>query len=145
MPRVSVWYLRAALLYLGVGFTIGAVMLGRPALQLPVAILLLRPLHAEMLLIGWMVQLALGVAYWILPRFGGGPARGQEWSAWASVAVLNFGVLAAGLGESFELAGVALIGRAAEMLAAMAFGFHLWLRVGKRSSGPDLRSPSGTG
>lgn len=145
MPRVSVWYLRAALLYLGVGFTIGAVMLARPGLQLPVEILLLRPLHAEMLLIGWMVQLAMGVAYWILPRFGTGPGRGKEWSAWGAVAVLNFGVLAAGLGQSFELSGMALLGRAAEMLAAMTLGFHLWLRVGRRSSGPELRNPSSRG
>jgi hypothetical protein len=118
-------------------------MLARPGLQLPVAILLLRPLHAEMLLIGWMVQLAFGVAYWILPRFGAGPGRGKEWSAWVSVAVLNLGVLAAGLGQSFELSGMALMGRAAEMLAAMTFGFNVWQRVGSVASRSRAEERSG--
>lgn len=134
MPRLSVWCLRAALLYLGAGFTLGAIMLAAPALDLPGSILRLRPLHAEILLMGWMVQLALGVAYWIMPRFRTGPARGREWPAWVSVLLLNAGLLAAGLGQMFGVRAVPLAGRAAEALAALTFGIHLWSRVGDPSN-----------
>jgi cbb3-type cytochrome oxidase subunit 1 len=68
VPALSVWSIRAALLYLGTGFTLGGLMLAAPGLQLPQAVIRLRPLHTELLLVGWMVHLAFGVAYWILPR-----------------------------------------------------------------------------
>jgi len=108
-------------------------MLAAPALDLPGGIFRLRPLHAEVLLIGWMVQLAFGVAYWILPRFRTGPARGSEWPAWVALLLLNTGVLAAGLGRIFGPPGLPLAGRAAEMLAALTFAIHLWSRVGRPS------------
>jgi cbb3-type cytochrome oxidase subunit 1 len=130
VPRVSVWCLRAALLYLGTGFTLGAIMLAAPALDLPAGIFRLRPLHAEILLIGWMVQLAFGVAYWILPRFRAGSARGREWPAWVALLLLNSGVLAAGLGQILGPPGLPLAGRASEVLAALTFAIHLWSRVG---------------
>lgn len=152
MPRLSVWCLRAALLSLGFGFTLGAVMLAAPTLPLPSTILRLRPLHAEVLLVGWMVQLAFGVTYWILPRPRGGSVHGSEWLAWVSLLLLNLGVWAAGLGQTFGVPGLALGGRVAEMLAALSFASHLWSRargfsatrqilVRSLTGDPDIRSP----
>jgi cbb3-type cytochrome oxidase subunit 1 len=108
-------------------------MLAAPALDLPGSVFRLRPLHAEMLLIGWMVQLAFGVAYWILPRFRAGPARGREWPAWVSLLLLNSGVLGAGLGQVLGPPALSLAGRGAEMLAAVTFAVHLWSRVERPS------------
>src|SRR4029079_6713084 len=65
LPRLSVWCLRTALLYLGLGFTLGAVMLAAPGLHLPATTLRLRPLHIELLLGGGMVTLPFGGAAWI--------------------------------------------------------------------------------
>jgi hypothetical protein len=129
-------------MYLAVGFTVGAIMLAGPTLHWSGRILALRPLHAELLLIGWMLQLAFGVAYWILPRFGGGDGRGREWSAWTALVILNAGLLTAGVGQTIGLRGLAPVGRTAEMLAALLFAAHLWSRVGRRSGSPDLRNPS---
>ncbi|HEV8177957.1 MAG TPA: cbb3-type cytochrome c oxidase subunit I [Gemmatimonadales bacterium] len=130
MPRFSVWSLRAALLHLGLGFTLGALMLSAPALHLPATIVRLRPLHVESLLVGWMVQLALGVAYWILPRLRGRPTRGSERLAWISLLLLNVGVLAVGVGQMIGApAGVPLAGRAAETMAALGFARHAWPRA----------------
>ena len=42
----------------------------------------LLPSHIEFLLIGWTVQLALGVAFWILPRWQ--TQRGDVRPAWAA-------------------------------------------------------------
>jgi cbb3-type cytochrome oxidase subunit 1 len=127
VPRLSVWLIRAALLALTAGAALGALLLAAPG---SLGVTRWRPLHAELLLVGWTVQLAFGVAYWILPRFRRGAERGRDELAWAAFALINLGVLLVGLGRS----GVgwetwALAGRGAEGLAALAFAAHAWPRV----------------
>lgn len=124
MPRLSVWMVRAALLALALGAALGAVLLADPGL------IRWRPLHAELLTIGWTVQLAFGVAYWILPRFRSGPERGREELAWVAFALVNLGVVMAGFGRSVPGgASWALAGRVSEALAVAAFAAHAWPRV----------------
>lgn len=130
MPRLSVWFVRTALVYLAIGFALGAVMLAAPGLRLGVSTARLLPAHIEFLLTGWMIQLALGVAFWILPRFRVGPERGREEIAWVSYALLNIGVVTAAAGAIIGLPPVVpSIGHAAQGLAAGAFALHAWPRV----------------
>jgi len=130
MPRLSVWMIRTALLHLALGFTLGALLLVQRELPLHPAVPRLRPLHAELLLLGWTVQLAMGVAFWILPRFRAGPERGREWPAWLAYLLLNAGVLAAGGALASVGPGLAsLLGRGAEGLSAVAFAWHAWPRI----------------
>jgi cbb3-type cytochrome oxidase subunit 1 len=130
VPRLSVWMMRTALVHLAVGFTLGAVLLIQRELPLHAGVSRLRPLHGEILLLGWTVQLAMGVAFWILPRFRSGPERGREWPAWLAYLLLNAGVLTAGVALSMAgPPGLALAGRSAEGLAAVAFAFHAWPRI----------------
>jgi hypothetical protein len=49
---LSVWFVRTALGYLGIGFLVGAVLLANRGLQLGTAVTRLLPLHIEFLLIG---------------------------------------------------------------------------------------------
>jgi cbb3-type cytochrome oxidase subunit 1 len=129
VPPLTVWALRLALCSLGVGFTIGALMLAARGLSLPDYVLRLRPLHLELLLIGWMVQLAFGVASWILPRQPGS-GRGNEPVAWTAVVLLNLGVLMVGVGSMLAApAPVLVAGRSAELFAAVAFALYAWPRV----------------
>ena len=69
MPRLSVLFVRAALVYLAIGLTVGMLLLWNKGMPISPYIWLLLPSHIEFLLIGWIVQLALGVAFWILPRW----------------------------------------------------------------------------
>jgi len=119
--------IRVALLALTAGATLGALMLAVPAIP---GVARWRPLHAELLLVGWTVQLAFGVAYWILPRFRSGPERGHEALGWAAFALVNVGVLLVGLGRGAADGEMwALAGRSAEGLAAAAFVAQAWPRV----------------
>jgi len=139
MPTLTVWALRAALSYLGIGFTLGAVMLAARGLGSASAALRYRPLHAELLLVGWMLQLAFGVAYWILPRRPGSD-RGGERLAWSALLLLNLGIWSVGVGALFDApAGVLVAGRSAELLAAMVFATHAWPRVRAYSLKSDVR------
>ena len=127
MPRLSVWMIRTALLALAAGATLGALQLAAPGIA---GVMRWRPLHAELLLVGWTVQLAFGVAYWILPRFRSGPERGREALGWAAFALVNVGILLVGVGRSVaEWQTAALAGRGAEGLAALAFAAHAWPRI----------------
>jgi cbb3-type cytochrome oxidase subunit 1 len=138
VPPLTVYALRIALSYLGIGFTIGSLMLGVRGVSASSEVLRLRPLHLELLLMGWTVQLAFGVAFWILPRRSG-LGRGNERLAWASLLLLNLGVLTVGVGGVLGASpGVLITGRFAELLAGLAFAAHAWPRARRYS----LRSPS---
>ena len=82
MARISIWYVRAALLHFAVGASVGAWGLAAksglwPAFPLPV-----RSLHVEVVLVGWVCQLALGVALWILPFSRSVSEDRRFWGAW---------------------------------------------------------------
>ena len=134
MPRLSCWFVRASLVYLLLGFTSGGLMLAYKAMPLHPLLWRLLPAHIEFLLIGWTVQLAMGVAFWILPRFAGGPSRGNVAAAWWAFFLLNAGVLLSGLGSVLGIPeAVRFSGRTAEVGAAVAFAVHAWSRVRRPS------------
>ena len=130
MPRLSRLFVRTAFVYLLLGFTFGALMLANKGLPLHPALWRLLPVHIEFLLFGWTLQLALGVAFWILPRFWDGPSRGNEAGARLAYVLLNLGVWLVALGALLAApAAVAFLGRTAELAAVFAFGFHIWPRI----------------
>ena len=130
MPRLSVWLVRSALMYLALGFTFGALMLFEKGVPVYPPLLRLLPAHIEFVLFGWTMQLAMGVAFWILPRFEGGASRGDERPAWLAFGLLNTGVWLAGMGAVLDLAPpLLLLGRIAEAAAAAAFVVHAWPRI----------------
>ena len=130
MPRLSTWMVRAALLYLGMGLTLGALMLFNKGIPLHPALWRLLPVHIEFLLLGWTAQLAMGVAFWALPRLSGGRGRGNVRAARLAFVLLNMGVLSVGLGLWVEgLASLVLWGRIAEGVAVLVFAYHSWPRI----------------
>ena len=128
MPTLSVWAVRASLLHLALGFTFGGLMLFNKGVPLHPMIWALLPTHIEVLLFGWVAQLAMAVGFWILPRFSG--QRGNVQLAWVAILLLNAGTIMAGFGPFFPSGEVLLlIGRALMVAAVGAFAFHAWPRV----------------
>jgi cbb3-type cytochrome oxidase subunit 1 len=130
VTRLSVWPVRTAMLYLGVGFLIGALMLFEKGARIDPSWLRLLPLHVEFVLIGWTLQLAMGMAFWILPRFCRGAAHGNQTLGWMAYGLLNIGALSVGIGLWLNVPPIVpLIGRLAELLAAISFMLHVWPRI----------------
>ncbi len=97
MPHISRVMIRTALLQLALGSTVGGLLLAEKGLRIAPWLWTLRPGHIQILLIGWIVQLACGVAIWILPRFDSAGSRGNLGLAWLCYGTLNAGVAFASL------------------------------------------------
>jgi len=133
VPRVSLWLVRAALVHLAVGVTAGALLLAGKATGWTPDTGQLALAHREIVVVGWLVQLAVGVGFWILPPIRGDAVR--EGPAWRVAGLLNAGVLlyVAGClwgGAAGGQAGPLLAaGRILELLALTAFGVPLATRA----------------
>lgn len=127
MPRLSAWIVRLSLIYLLVGVLLGALLLAQKGVPYYAPIWAIFPLHTEFLLVGWLLQFAAGVAFWILPRFASGPPRGDERLVVAAFILLNAGILLAA--SSLMLPGTLIAGRMIESAALLLFVLASWRRV----------------
>ena len=126
MPRVSVWLIRTALLYLVAGAGLGGMLLAWPGIGGPHW----WRAHAELMLIGWTLQLALGVAYWILPKHAAGSALGPKPLALAIYPALNVGIAVCVVAWLALLPAIVLTtGRLLEFSAVGMFAIVAWRRV----------------
>ncbi|HXF70493.1 MAG TPA: hypothetical protein VNK89_11890 [Thermoflexus sp.] len=132
MPPLSRYMIRMALAHLAFGFLIGGLMLAHKAFPYAAWVMRLLPWHIHSLFIGWTLQLAFGVAYWIFPRFAlerPGDPRGRAGWAWASGVLLNAGVFIAGLSGAIGWGMGLALGGVLEALGVFAFVVHLWPRI----------------
>jgi heme/copper-type cytochrome/quinol oxidase subunit 1 len=130
MPRLTVWMIRAALFYLAVGFTLGGLLLFNKGVPLSAGIWQLLPAHIEFMLFGWIVQLVMGMAFWILPRFSHNASRGNVRLAWLAGILLNLGIWLVAYGSMVAWQPPTTIaGRACEVLSVADFAVYAWPRV----------------
>jgi hypothetical protein len=156
MPATSRAFAKASFAYLVVGSILGALLLFNRWLFLGATVGNLRVSHVQFLVVGWLTQLIMGVAWWLFPPLplglrGDGPVpprrgqaqRGHEPLFWITFANLNTGILLRALFSPlhswhpmpiFEtlsnLADLFLL------VAAIAFVINIWKRVrelGRRS------------
>jgi hypothetical protein len=103
-----------------------------------------------MLFVGWFLQFALGIAYWLLPRKRSTelPLGYREGPGLAGVAALNLGLICRVVSEPFERTGHAsdatliLLAASAilQVLAVVLFVSQLWPRIYGRNK---LGKPAG--
>jgi len=133
MPTLSTYFVRLALVHLALGFTIGAFMLANKGVTFAPWLWRLRSAHIEVLLVGWLIQLVLGVAFWIAPRFWQEPVRGNVTGAWLALVLLNIGVWVVAISTYLVLSPALIVaGRVLEASAVVSFAWHLWPRIVSR-------------
>jgi hypothetical protein len=130
MPAPSRWLIRCSLIYLLAGFTIGTFMLIAKITSLHSWIWTLLPVHIEILIFGWIIQLTMGMGYWILPRFLESGSRGNSTLAWSMIICLNAGILSVIIGSLSPIQfPFRLLGRVLETTSVILFiGLH-WRRI----------------
>lgn len=146
MDPLSSLMVRLALLWLLAGFIVGGLMLVDR--DIPGSWRLwAQPTHGHMLFVGWFLQFALGIAYWLLPRKRS-PERPVGYNlrvAQAAVAALNIGLLCRVIAEPLERSGhagdgtLALLAISAilQVGAAVIFVTQIWPRVAARAPRPQ--------
>ena len=124
-------FIRASLLWLGVGVLIGVSMAFWPG-----AALVYRPAHVHANLLGFVSMMIFGVAYHVIPRFSGNPLhrRGLAvthlWTANVGLALLVAGWLAR---VRWVTSGALLVqvGAALSAVGALLFIYNLWRTLGE--------------
>lgn len=132
MPLLSRYYVRTALVWLAVGATLGGVILWSKASPIPGAWQLLTA-HISLVTWGWLLQLSLGVAYWILPRFGS--ERPRPYLAAIAYTLLNAALVIALVASVLPVPWPGVPVAALQMLALAAFALHAWPRVRRSAYG----------
>lgn len=103
-------------------------------------------LHAHLLLVGFLLLLIFGIAFWMFPRVGGQRIRPEM--GWISFALVNAGILLRLLAEPLSdgargpAAWRTLLGIAAVLpvLGAVAFALAIWPRVRAAMSPAEARA-----
>lgn len=141
MPTLTRWFVKTAMLYFLSGFTLGGCLLAMTGQQHQAAVSVLRPEYWHLLLVGWLMQLIFGVAYWMFPSAPGERSQGSPILGWLTYLTLNGGLLLrviiepwhslrpqAGLGWLLVPAAVL------QVTAGWTFVVSIWHRIrGRRS------------
>ncbi|MCB0275293.1 MAG: hypothetical protein KDI06_10795 [Calditrichaeota bacterium] len=130
MPKLSVFFVRTALLYLLLGTTLGLLLLISKAIPQWAAVWRLYEVHVEFLVIGWTLQLVMGVAFWIMPKYSAEPIRGRESLGWAALGFINTGILLkCGAALAFPWPILNALAVALKLVAIVFFVRMMWPRV----------------
>ncbi|MFN8594516.1 MAG: hypothetical protein U0031_23945 [Thermomicrobiales bacterium] len=156
MDRLTAIMVRASFVWLLIGVIVGGLMLSDRLLPGEWR-LWASPTHAHMLFVGWFLQFALGIAFWLLPRRRGPrqPLGYSEGRAFTAVGLLNLGLALRVVAEPAERAGFIapwterlLLGSSLLQVAAVAiFVTMLWPRAAARrrpSAGDGAATGAGT-
>ena len=149
MPLTSRASVKVSIVYLVLGAVLGAVLFVHRWFPLGPAVVALRASHIQFLVVGWLTQFIIGVAWWLFPPLAiglrdgaslpvrrGQRQRGSESLFWMALACLNAGILLRALSEplhdwtKLDLFS-ALAGMSGFLLlaAAILFVVNLWGRV----------------
>lgn len=130
MPIPSRWMIKASLIHLFAGFFTGALILLSKAYTGLSPVWVLLPIHIEVSIFGWIIQLTMGTAYWILPRFLVGSSRGNPELAKIMVILLNTGILIIVASHLDIISSTAtVLGRILEVSAIILFIVLHWNRA----------------
>ena len=139
MPRLTQWYLRAALLYLVLALLTGAILAARTILGLPSYVVKLQPVFFHLFMVGWVTQLIFGVVYWMFPKYSSDRPYRSEVIAWSTFLTLNLGLLMRAFVEPLLSSAKAplvdwlsVLSALLQLMSGIGFVFNTWSRVKAR-------------
>jgi hypothetical protein len=103
MPPLSRWFIKAGFVSLVLSLLLELFQLRPSGLfsSLPATAVHLAAIH--LLTVGWLLQVILGVAFWMFPRHPTAPPRGDARWGWFALVLLNTGLAVRLAGESGRL------------------------------------------
>ncbi|MCL4830631.1 MAG: hypothetical protein KJZ95_24955 [Caldilinea sp.] len=136
MPSITRLFIKASLLYLVAAFFVGVILVLRPMYDLPAITAGFSPIYFHLFMVGWVMQLIVGVAYWMFPKWSKTQPRGHDSLALATFWLLNAGLLLRVVAEPAQMVsawpgwGWLIVASATlQWLAGLAFVANTWPRV----------------
>lgn len=133
-------FIKASLVWLTLGVTVGVAMAAHPAWTI------YRPAHLHMLVLGFVTMMIYGVAYHVVPRFSGTALYSHRAPAWHLFAS-NTGLALMVIGFVLRATGVTLstiilaTGGVLSAAAAYIFAYVLWRTMDTPLPRPTLKVP----
>jgi cbb3-type cytochrome oxidase subunit 1 len=139
MPLLTRCFIKVGLVYFVVALSMATLGLAQPLFNLPAWLMSLRPVYLHLLMVGWILQLIIGVVYWMFPKQSREHPRGNEQLGWMVFWMLNIGLLLRAFGEPLVMsfpqtnAGwVLLLSALLQLAAGLGFIANTWGRVKER-------------
>ncbi len=136
MPFFSRLAVKTSLAYLIAALVTGLLLAAAGLAWLPAGVAALSPVYFHLFMVGWVMQLIVGVAYWMFPKFTRAQPRGSTPLAWITYVGLNLGLLLRAVAEpALTLAGGGRWGWALacaallQWVGGIAFVANTWTRV----------------
>jgi len=127
MPLPTRLFIRFALGYLLLGLLAGIAIALDPGLRT------FWPTYLHLITVGWLTQLIFGVAFWLFPRASREYKRGREGYIWASLVLLNTGLVLRVAAGPFDLGlldgALLVISALCHLGAAVFFAANMWPRL----------------
>lgn len=125
-------FLKASLVWLSAGVTLGVAMAAHPVWSV------YRVAHEHMNLLGFVTMMIFGVAYHVIPRFTGVALHSRriaEAHWWLSnvgltLMVIGFALRASGAGPVAVSTAVIAVGGLASAIGAYLFVYNIWRTLG---------------
>ena len=139
MPTLSRWFIKAGLVYTVLGLLMATLVIAQPVLGLPPQLMSLRPVYLHLLMVGWVTQLIMGVAYWMFPKYSKESPRGSERLGWLIFILLNLGLIIRTIGEPLAvlqpesgMSWLLVVSAVCQLAAGWMFVANTWQRVKER-------------
>lgn len=136
MPPLVRWYVKSAFVYFALALFGGLMLAVQTAFDLPFDVPALGPVYFHLLMVGWVTQLIVGVAYWMFPKQSADNPRGSEALGWAIYITLNLGLALRVVGEPLAAARpesgagwLLAISAILQLIAGWLFVGNTWGRV----------------
>ena len=136
MPAITRYFIKAAILYFGAGLLTSFLVSAQKMLNLPSFFQSMTPTYLHMLVVGWITQLIIGVAYWMFPKYSKEQPRGNEKVGWVVLIALNAGLILRTIGEPLAAlmpdkgyGWLLVLASLLLLIAGWGFVFNTWSRV----------------
>ena len=141
-------YIKTAIVFLGAGLAIGVWLLVRRELYGRFATPYETSAHTHALLVGFVMEMILGVALWLFPRPEKGDVRYQPRVAESAYWLITIGTAARVIGELAQparatrlLAWIIVLAALAQTVGLLLFFYTMWPRI--RAAGSATRERAG--
>lgn len=139
MPTLTRLYIKTSLLYFVAALAVAVLLAAGNLWDLPLLFATLGPPYLHLLLLGWISQLIMGIAFWMFPKFSREAPRRSERLALAVYLLLNGGLLLRAVGEpantlrTEQVWDIVLLASASlQWLAGLFFVANTWGRIKER-------------